>query len=86
MGSKLIFLVIIAIILIAVWGWYFYSLHYNASLLRLSNQPATSSIQPSSTLSTGDKTTDIANDLNQTPDDSAVNQEMDSLDENLKNF
>jgi len=46
-------------------------------------QPAQSD---KNTLSAGDKTADIAKDLDQTLDESAMNDELNSLDQNLKNF
>lgn len=76
-------IVIIVVLIAAGLAWYLYFYQPVSSPVP---QPTAEEFQPSGAVSSGDTTADIANDLNQTPDDSAPTQEMDSLNQNIQNF
>lgn len=98
MNLKLIIIAIaIVIVLVIVFAvWYFYSLflpEQPQSVTNVSNQDqqGINVSQPEVTidqirLDTKDKTTDIAKDLENIPDDSSGNKELDSLNKELQNF
>jgi len=72
MNYKLIIIAIIVILVIVFGAWYLYS--GPGSQTQVGQQ-----IQ-------SDTTSSIANDLNQTPDDSAANSEFNALDQSLQGF
>ncbi len=82
-GSIWKWIVIIAILIAAGLAWYFY-FYQPASVP--APQPSAGESQPLGAISSGDTTADIANDLNQPPDDSAATQEMDSFNQDIQNF
>jgi len=77
--------VIVAALIIAGLAYYIY--FYKPASVP-APQPLAGQLQPSSvpSLSAGDTTTDIANDLNRAPSDLEATQEMNSLDKDLQNF
>lgn len=81
-------IVIAAILAIVGFVWYLCRQFYILGQYPSTAQPqAQEQVQPGAgSLTRGDTTSDISKDLNQTPDDSSVNKELDSLDQNLQNF
>ena len=73
-------LITIVVVLVVVFGaWYLSSLYIkNLSSKTYVPQGTTSNIQ--------DTTSSISSDLNQIPDDSSANKEMDTLNQNLQSF
>lgn len=79
-----IFIVIIAVLAIVAIGGYFYatSLIKLPSIVSPANPPATSQ----NTSVDSDTTADITNDLNQGPSDAVVDDELNSLNQDLSSF
>ena len=77
--------IVIIIVLVAAAGlaWYLYFYQPAPSP---APQPLAEESQPAGAAINGDTTADIANDLDQTPDDSAATQELDSLNQNIQSF
>lgn len=80
--------IILLILVAAAVGWYFYRAFF-APAPEL--YPPTAETQPetqpsSGEISSGDTTSQIAEDLEQTPDESVLNDELNSLDKDLQNF
>lgn len=80
-GSIWKWIVIIVILIAAGLAWYIYFYKPAAA-----PAPESSLGELTGTISEGDTTADILNDLNQTPSDSAAAQEIDSLNQNIQNF
>ena len=83
-------IIVVAILLIAGFVWYLYRQFYVLGQYPspAAPQPQTQEqTQPSAgNLTSGDTTSDISKDLNQMPDDSVVEKELNSLDQDLQNF
>ena len=83
-GSIWKWIIIIAILIAAAGlAWYLYFYQPASSPVP---EPLAGESQPTGAISEGDTTADILNDLNQTPDDSAPTQEIDSLNQDIENF
>jgi len=83
-------IIVVAILFIAGFIWYLYRQFYVLGQYPSPAAPqpqAQEQTQPSAgNLTTGDTTSDIAKDLNQVPNDSVVEKELNSLDQDLQNF
>jgi len=90
MKSKALILIIIIMLVLSFGIWCFYYSYYESLAFTLQPPIPLMSLQLGNRANVqtgvGDKTTDIANDLNQIPNDSAAAKEMNSLDQNLNNF
>lgn len=75
MNSKSLIVTIVIILVIVFVAWYLYSNFFQQSY----------NIQ-SGVNYDSDTTGSISNDLNQLPNDSSVNSEMNSLDQNVNDF
>ena len=87
--SIIISIIILAVVIALAAVWYFYFRTPPETFAPATTPPPEQqAAMPSgeSALSAGDKTADIAKDLDQTLDESAMNDELNSLDQNLKNF
>lgn len=82
--------VIILIILVAVAvGWYFYRVFFapRPELYPSTTETPQIEIQAGAgEISTGDTTSEIAKDLEQMPDESELDKELNSLDQDLQNL
>lgn len=77
--------IVIIAVLIAAAGlaWYLY---FYQPAPAPAPQPLAEESQPVGAAVNGDTTIDIANDLNQTPSDSAPTQQIDFLNKDIENF
>ena len=82
MSLKSIIIAIIIILVIIFVVWYFY---YNSNQTSQSFQTQ-KNINPQSSQGNIDTTAGILNDLNQIPNDSSANGEMNSLNQNIQSF
>ena len=78
MKTKSLIISIIIILVVVIIGWYVYS-----SLIQQSQQDYSAELESSYS---SDTTTNISNDLDQVPDDSSINGDLDSLDKDLESF
>jgi len=85
--SIIISIIILAVVIALAAVWYFYFRTPPETFTPATTPPLQQPAQSDkNTLSAGDKIADIAKDLDQTLDESAMNDELNSLDQNLKNF
>jgi len=75
MNSKSIVITVVIILAVVLAAWYFYS---NFAQQSYNIQPGTDY--------TSDTTGGISSDLEQIPDDSSINSEMDSLNQDVQGF
>ena len=78
MNSKLIIITIIIVLVIVLVAWYLYAV--------MSGQQGNMQPNSSGTEIKGDTTADISASLNQVPDDSSMNGEVNTLNQSVQSF
>ena len=72
---------LLCVLLIVIGAWYWYASSHKPQL-----PGSATTVQVGPALSTGNTTTDLQNDLNNTPSPDAANQEMNTLNGSVRAF